>query len=242
MHVSSKTKGRAVLIACAAIAAAFVAMFVTIAWSAGPAHAEGILSRTASTASQTPAAPEPVAPATWTGFYVGGHAGYGIGVNELSWAHGGESIRGLSDDGFVGGVHAGVDWQVPNTIWVLGARGGYTWSGMEFSAGPFNVSVTDSWWVDGVVGLGLGQVKPYVFAGYTQAKTDVSVSGVDSPDLRGWRAGTGIEWKVPGAPFMTVGLDYAYTNYDRVGVECLNIEPEDHRVLFTVNYRFGGPK
>lgn len=182
----------------------------------------------------------PVAIGPWTGFYVGGHLGYGVGVNELSSVEGGGSIRGLSTDGALGGIHAGVDWQMPGTIWVLGARGGYTWSGSEFSAGPFSVGITDSWWIDGRIGLGAGQVLPYVFAGYTEAK--IGVHGVDGsvPDLHGWRAGTGIEWKLPGAPFVTLGLDYAYTKYDDVKVEYLRIEPEEHRVLATLNFRFGG--
>jgi len=109
---------------------------------------------------------------------------------------------------------------------------------MEFSAlgGAFTVNLTESWWVDGVVGIAAGNVKPYVFAGYTEAKVDTSFG--NAPDLRGYRIGGGVEWKLPGAPSFTIGPEYTYTRYDNVDVDCLRIEPEDHRVMLMVNYRF----
>jgi outer membrane immunogenic protein len=185
---------------------------------------------------------------SWSGAYVGLHGGYGIGVNELRVGEGEDTafLRGLSADGFIGGVHLGADYHLQGTIWVLGIRGGYTWSDMEFQAGiggeTLSVGIKESWWVDGVVGLGLNSVKPYVFLGYTEAKTHISIPGLDTPDLQGWRAGLGIEWKIPGAQFVTLGLDYAYTRYDDVdlcgGCGAFRLEPEDHRVLLTMNLRF----
>lgn len=177
---------------------------------------------------------------SWSGVYVGAHAGYGVAVGEIS-QHG-DSIRGLSADGMIGGVHGGFDYQFPSSIWVVGVRGAYTWSNMEFTAGGLNVGVDDGWSVDGRVGIAAGNALPYVFGGYTRVKTSNN-AGVNSPELEGWRAGTGVEWKIPGAQFVTVGLDYAYTKYEgvSVGEYCpIDIDPEDHRVTARVNFRFGG--
>jgi high affinity Mn2+ porin len=189
---------------------------------------------------------------TWTGFYVGGHLGYGIGVNDLSlrpkYGDGSAFLDGLAADGAIYGLHAGFDYQLPNSIFVLGVRAGYTWSDMAFKAGispgpVLTVKMKDGWFVDGVLGLAVGNVKPYVFAGWTEVATGGSVAdaGFSGPDLQGWRAGTGVEWKLPGAPFVSLALDYAYTRYDGLdydlGCYTLGIDPEDHRVTVKLNFR-----
>jgi outer membrane immunogenic protein len=95
------------------------------------------------------AAPAPVAaPAfSWTGFYVGAHAG-------VDWASGEDltftdpnvpnvirqtSLGGFSSDnlGIVGGIHAGYNWQFA-PAWVLGIEGDFSGSSLSKrnAAGP----------------------------------------------------------------------------------------------------------
>ncbi len=58
-----------------------------------------------------------LAPAfSWTGFYVGGHVGYGWAssrYNDFTAAFGPASINA---NGFLGGVQAGYNWQMNNFV------------------------------------------------------------------------------------------------------------------------------
>ena len=60
---------------------------------------------------------------TWTGFYVGGHIGYGSSRADLSAADSAAITATYgavpAPDGFVGGLHGGYDYQMANRI-VLG--------------------------------------------------------------------------------------------------------------------------
>jgi outer membrane immunogenic protein len=94
-------------------------------------------------------APEPniVAPAhDWSGFYFGGHVGYGsadfefqdpsVSIDGLGPLIGIPGLilgvpleRDFDDDGFLGGVHAGVDAQFGS--WVVGVLGDFSWADLE---------------------------------------------------------------------------------------------------------------
>jgi outer membrane immunogenic protein len=59
---------------------------------------------------------------TWTGFYIGGNAGYSWG--KANWTYGDPSFTGTNSgsqslDGFIGGLQIGYNWQL-NPTWVLG--------------------------------------------------------------------------------------------------------------------------
>src|ERR1700676_3785659 len=65
-------------------------------------------------------APPPVAAAwNWSGFYIGGHGGYGWGRNASTDLNDpfffgkipGFVVTGFDPKGFLGGVHAGANWQ-----------------------------------------------------------------------------------------------------------------------------------
>lgn len=74
----------------------------------------------------------------WTGFYIGGNAGYGwggrtnpdmsatenppgmIGIVTYLTLPGGNVFPNLSPDGFIGGGQIGFNWQSPGSRWVLG--------------------------------------------------------------------------------------------------------------------------
>ena len=70
---------------------------------------------------KTPVYKAPIAPASdWSGFYIGGHAGYMWGRSSV-WEDGELLERDAPTNGFVGGALAGVNWQ--SGAWVLGLEG-----------------------------------------------------------------------------------------------------------------------
>jgi outer membrane immunogenic protein len=89
-------------------------------------------------------------PYTWTGCYVGGHAGAGWdrtrfedpgnlngGFNTRLLAPTGSSITVNGDAGFLGGVQAGCDYQFAGG-WVIGIGGDFAWSDIHGTANdPF---------------------------------------------------------------------------------------------------------
>lgn len=77
-------------------------------------------------------APVMVPPASWTGFYIGGDIGGSWSHSSGSWAGvPGVGINptsgGLDGSGFLGGVHAGYDYQFA-PAWVFGVEGDWTWT------------------------------------------------------------------------------------------------------------------
>ena len=182
-------------------------------------------------------------PIAWTGFYVGGHGGYAFSTTKLT--AGPLEIDGLASDGFMGGGHVGFDYQIPGTRWVLGIDGGYTFGKQKFEVTPalLEAEIGNRWYAGGRVGYAIGIVLPYVHGGgWTQAETSLKAGGTSVPsgDLKGWRAGAGVEFKVPDVPFMTLGLKYTYTRYDTetvAGIAGLERADENHDVMAVVNFR-----
>jgi outer membrane immunogenic protein len=96
------------------------------------------------------APPPPPAPIySWTGFYIGGNAGYGWGGNQtVSFTSNGGPVSILSNDlasfigpglpvsfsvsGAVGGFQLGYNWQVSQT-WLLGLETDFDFSGLKGS-------------------------------------------------------------------------------------------------------------
>ena len=84
-------------------------------------------------------APPVVAPIyNWTGFYVGGHVGYGWGENDITNVNGtppfpaGTAVS-TDFDGALGGAQIGYNYQF-SPMWVAGLEGDFSWSGMSGSA------------------------------------------------------------------------------------------------------------
>jgi outer membrane immunogenic protein len=99
-------------------------------------------------------APVPVAPVwSWTGFYVGGNAGYSWGRSETDVGYyntttglpivapaGSITSADFNMDGWVAGVQAGYNWQTGN--WVLGVEADFQWTGQDGGADFRCASVT----------------------------------------------------------------------------------------------------
>ena len=83
----------------------------------------------------------PITPVySWTGFYVGGHVGALWQRSNGRWdplpdelTFGEFTITGdLKDTAFVGGLHAGYNWQV-SPSWVVGIEADWSWTNAEGS-------------------------------------------------------------------------------------------------------------
>jgi outer membrane immunogenic protein len=213
-------------------------------------QAETIRNRTPATANVF--ADAPVAKVSWTGVYVGLHGGYGAANGELSF--GPATIDGFSATGPAGGIHVGADVQIPGSMLVLGARGGYTWENTEFTitapGGAFKAGIDRGWNADGRMGLAMGTALPYIFGGYTKVETSASLTGapaISTPDLKGWRAGGGVEFRLPkvasGPVTPTLALEYIWTDFSDVtlgtGPFAPNLNVTEQVGMVRLNLRFG---
>jgi outer membrane immunogenic protein len=175
--------------------------------------------------------PAEVVAVSWSGVYVGGHAGYAWGRNRWTFPFGefyntapGENFS-TRPRGFVGGVHVGYNHQMGN--WVVGVEGSYDPTRISqtlvgpvtpaFPADSFKTSVRDLATATVRLGYANGPWLGYVKGGWASAnlKLDV-VSGppgagvVASVDKRrhGGTVGVGAEYMVMS--HLILGVEYDY--------------------------------
>jgi outer membrane immunogenic protein len=158
---------------------------------------------------------------SWSGFYLGGHAGYGWGRNPFSDPVGATLIlTGIDSNGFVGGFQAGANWQ--SGAWVggleidlsgTGIKGSTSGSEPTGAPGTRTVTLTDKFDLLGSARARLGylvwpDVLLYGTGGLawtrlvrTRESIEVGVDPVASqssnPSWRfGWVAGLGVETRL----------------------------------------------
>jgi outer membrane immunogenic protein len=83
----------------------------------------------------TPVLPPVVALPTWTGVYLGLHAGGGSGVKTFTGTIFGENDGTISALGFLGGGQIGANWQADR--WVLGLEATFTGTDVSGTTDPF---------------------------------------------------------------------------------------------------------
>lgn len=156
-------------------------------------------------------------PFSWTGFYVGGHAGGGWGDSDTVFTDFGTKNSHALDGG-VGGVHAGYNFQFSSNL-VAGLEVDFTGSGMSGSstcpAATFTCTtdVNTLGSVRGRLGFAANRLLVYGTAGFAWGDVDfraIPVGGgvtqsYDVSDRTGWVAG--------------VGAEYALTNNWIIGLE-----------------------
>lgn len=165
----------------------------------------------------------------WSGFYVGGHAGGAwsdidtrfdplptpalFGVNPIAVSH--------TNSGFIGGVHAGYNWQVQN--WVLGVEGDWSWTdlgnsvtqtwtlfgtnaGVPTASTSLSPSLNSLATLRGRLGfLAAPQLLVYATGGAAWADMSLAATGINtlqpyitsaslSETRTGWVIGGGLEW------------------------------------------------
>ena len=169
------------------------------------------LSGTASAADlpvKARALPAPVAAFSWTGFYLGGNAGYAWGDTNVVYTAPGDpngfipidvatysagATQRIGYHGFTGGVQAGYNWQINNFL--LGVEGDVNYLSRSGSfVGTFpqvwgvqnvNISTQDSWLatIRGRAGLTFNQVLIYVTGGAAFTNASVNIGNNWNPAL-----------------------------------------------------------
>jgi outer membrane immunogenic protein len=170
----------------------------------------------------------------WTGFYVGGHGGYGWGETE-----------NLRPNGWFGGGQLGYNWQyAPN--WVLGIEtdiSGGNLSDTNAGGVPLVNSKIDTFGTGrGRLGYTVDRVMVYGTGGLAWAR-DRATDGLLQDDKThvGWAAGAGLEYAF--APNWSTKLEWLYADYGGKTYALTaptRVEPIDNTVKLGVNYRFGG--
>ncbi len=211
------------------------------------------------------AAPAPVYAApmfTWAGFYVGAQVGYVWGESDVvSFSDADARVGGANVDanGFVGGLHAGYNWQRGSLVYGLEAD-------LEYAAldGAANV-------VDGAtvlaratvesqlrgslrarLGVAFDRTLLYVTGGLALGQVEASfVNGANrasgSETQFGWTVGAGVEYAISNN--WSARVEYRYTDLGDfnvatptavvAGATRSNIDTTDHSVRVGLSYRFG---
>ena len=225
-----------------------------LALIAAPALAADLPRRTAAVAP-APAFAAPIF--TWTGFYVGAQAGYGLGKDK--WAISGSATDSfsISPAGFVGGLHAGYNWQTGALV--LGVEGDVEFSARDKKASRLIAGSTytlgsDLGWGGSVrlrAGYAVDRALLYVTAGLAGADitqtgslgaTRVKRSGLEF----GWTAGAGVEYAIDQN--WSARLEYRYTDLGASkltttafgGSVTTKADTTDQTVRVGLSYRFGG--
>ncbi|UFS74741.1 carbohydrate porin [Tardiphaga sp. 37S4] len=190
----------------------------------------------------------------WTGFYLGGHIGYGGG----SFGPGSNPLpaQGVflppSPTGLIGGYQIGYNRQLSNNV-VLGFEADATFSSPQDAArlmpAPFHTTFDYFATARGRIGYAFGALMPYVTGGVAWGRTKLNLNNADgdliasaSRDHFGWTAGAGVEFAVGGN--WTAKAEYAYLDlmrqtYDlgNAGLPNVSVDPNIHTVKVGLNYR-----
>ncbi|WP_377839690.1 outer membrane protein [Bosea sp. UC22_33] len=176
----------------------------------------GLVAAGAASAADLPSRKGPVAapvympPAfSWTGFYVGGNAGYGWGnVNANGFANVGDL------DGFVGGGQIGYNYQMGQ--FVLGLEADLQFADLSSgnNLGLLNVKTDYFGTVRARAGVAFDRFMPYITGGWAYGNVKSSIPAIGFSSDRSHTGGFAV-----GA-----GLEYAVTNNIIAGVEYLYVD------------------
>ena len=202
----------------------------------------------------------------WTGFYIGGHVGYGWGSsdwNQTASSFGlalDRSVTSANQNGFLGGGQVGVNWQTG--MWVFGVEGDWSWTDANGCSGhtvfpAYSGCTNNNWYatVTGRLGVAFDRSLIYAKGGVAFADQDQSITfaGVTTTNTpsntrTGWTVGAGWEyalWDNWSAKieydFMDFGKESVGFNYtaNPAGLtERWNIDEQVHVVKLGLNYRF----
>lgn len=189
----------------------------------------------------------------WTGFYVGGHVGYGGG----SFGPGTNPLpeQGVffphSLTGLIGGYQAGYNRQLSNRI-VVAAEIDISFPSPvdrpRVIPTSFNTSFDYFATARGRIGYAIGTVLPYVAAGAAWDRTRVeinvpngSIAETKSKVPVGWVAGIGVEYAVGGNWSAKGEYDYIKLGsntyrFDGLSIPETRVDPKIHAFKLSLNY------
>lgn len=193
------------------------------------ASAAILLAAGAANAADFPATySDPYAPQvqeTWSGFYLGGFVGYG-------WGDAGP----FEPDGFLGGITAGINYQVDSIL--LGVEADIALSGVsDDGLDDFDHNVVGT--VRGRIGYAFDRFVAYGTGGFawTHAEADIVGTGSSSNLQGGWTIGGGLEAAITGN--ISAKAEYLYMDFSEEAYAGLGVvEPELHTFKVGVNYKF----
>jgi outer membrane immunogenic protein len=249
---------------------AMVGVAVALVLVTSNAAADGIERRPAPVI----AAPVPVYAPTWTGFYIGAGVGAGAVIHDVRdhYSTGGAEgslfhFRG-GDDGVLGTVIAGYDWQLGAST-VVGVFADYDF--FDFTArhrtfpdlGGFDfrhqADHNSAWSVGGRFGLLSSPFALwYVTAGYTQIQLRHRFDFNNFPgvgdfsdshhrNLDGYFVGAGVDTRLAASNWF-LRLEYRYSDYQSSALRFtvddfeyrIRTDPRDHTARLTLTYKFSG--
>jgi high affinity Mn2+ porin len=191
----------------------------------------------------------------WTGFYIGGHVGYGGG----SLGPGTNPVPGEgvflppSVTGFIGGYQAGYNRQFSDHV-VLGIEADATFESPVDAPrqAPAAFNATNDYYstVRGRVGYAFDRWLPYLTGGFAWGHSHLnlndsagSIFATPGQIQIGWTAGAGVEFAVSGN--WSARLEYDYIDLGRrtydltgYGLPNVSVEPNVNLVKLGLNYRF----
>jgi outer membrane immunogenic protein len=231
---------------CAALAAVAVISF-------------GSLASAADMPVKAPVYKAPVAaPAsfTWTGCYIGAHAGYGWGNKDWSGYSNGFLTTNFNVDGGLGGGQLGCNYQFPSSNWIVGIEG-------SISAADINGTGADGYpsgYIDQAKMKALGSVTGrigwngwnpqhlfYAKGGWAWARDEYANNYPETPaytatqNRSGWTVGAGWEWAF--ARNWSTFLEYNHYDFGNTTANWTNdtvssIKQTVETVKVGVNYHF----
>jgi outer membrane immunogenic protein len=163
---------------------------------------------------------------SWSGVYVGGHAGGAHASADWIFSAPRENFDETAT-AFAGGAHAGAQLQWGRAV--LGAEVAYTWADLEVTAGSgltpgvsHTAALENLLLVTGKLGYAFERYHAYAKGGWASADVDirssVAATGVvttsSSAREHGWTAGLGLEYAVTDAIILGVEYDYVKLNVD----------------------------
>ena len=177
----------------------------------------------------------PVSLFNWTGFYIGGNAGYGWGDSD-----------NLAPSGWSGGGQVGYNWQyAPN--WVFGLEADLSGSNLNDSnavgAPLVNSKVNYFGTARARLGYTVDRVMVYGTGGLAWAHNRVNDGLVQDDQTQvGWTAGAGVEYAF--SPNWSTKLEWLYADYGNKTYALsvpTRVDLTDNTVKLGLNYRFGAP-
>jgi outer membrane immunogenic protein len=208
-------------------------------------------------AAVAPVAYAPAAIYSWTGIYIGGHAGAGFSGSSWTDPFTGGNNTFNSGAGFLGGGQIGANYQF--NMLVLGVEGDFSWTGLK-GGGTDSIGEainTNTNWtstVTGRVGAAFDRLLVYGKGGLALAQdhsslTDLGGNSANTTFMRtGWTVGAGLEYGI--TKNWSAKIEYDYLNF---GSQTLNfstpLQPaysssatlNVQEIKAGVNFRFGGP-
>ena len=212
-----------------------------------------------------PPAPAPVAPVSsapeaiysWTGFYIGGDLGAGLGYSSWSDPFSGGQDRFNTGAGFLGGGGVGANYQWKRLV--VGVEGDWNWTRLNGSGTDSlgnSISTNTQWTstVTGRIGAAFDRLLIYgkggaAFARDQSSFTDLAGNSAGDAFTRtGWTAGLGLEYGITRN--WSAKIEYDYLAFGSQPLNFATATPttfsssgrlDVQEVKAGINFRFGGP-